>query len=197
MKLKEYELVKNMKYEEYCNYLKEKYGEITKPYYRPTFTKNASISRTKDGLLIHHIREDSGVMLSTKDVAMSQPYEWQLGENLVYCDYLEHLLLHIMLTEESEIDSPIGIGGVHNFIAIELNDVFSGFVTKQAWRYTCHQKIINDKDVFFSLMKRFKNNCKNKLFYNEKLLYRSYNQEFLLWDDDLNQKIYKQIKAIE
>ena len=38
-------------------------------------------------------------MLFEKEHAMKNPYEWQLAKNIVYCDYLEHLFLHILICE--------------------------------------------------------------------------------------------------
>ncbi len=54
---------------------------------------------------------------------------------LEYCDYLEHLFLHILIcenpSEEKNRNEDVGTGGVVNFIAPELNDLYSGWKTKQ------------------------------------------------------------------
>ena len=101
MKLQEYEKVKDYTYLEYCDYLQEKYGIGFCDYMTKNWNKNQKVTRTKDGLYVHHKYEDHAIMLSTKEYAMKNPYEWQLKENLVYCDFLEHLLLHILICEMS------------------------------------------------------------------------------------------------
>ena len=84
-------------------------------------------------------------------------FEWQLAENIVYCDYLEHLFLHILICEnpavEKNVFEAVGIGGVVNFLVPELNDVFSGWKTNQTWRETCHNAIKDDKEVYMALLR--------------------------------------------
>lgn len=57
MNINEYNKIKNLNYDEYCNYLKEKYGEAKVDYLTPRRKKNKKISRTKEGLFCHHINE--------------------------------------------------------------------------------------------------------------------------------------------
>lgn len=160
MDIKEYESVKDKTYLEYCDYLQDKYGISKYNYFSASFTKSKKVSRTKEGLVIHHKYEDHAIMLSTQEFAMANPYEWQLAENLVYCDYLEHLLLHILICEHpspnANAKENVGFGGVVNFLVPELNDVYSGWKTKLQWQKNCHDRIINDKDVYMALIKRFK-----------------------------------------
>lgn len=160
MNIEEYEQVKAMSYLEYCDYLQEKYGIPQCAYFYPSFSKNSKVSRTKDGLVAHHKYEDHAILLSKKEFAMKNPYEWQLAENLVYCDYLEHLFLHILICEYPSPDAnkneKVGIGGVVEFLVPELNDVYSGWKSKAQWKMNCFDRIINDKDVYLMLIKRFK-----------------------------------------
>lgn len=139
-------------------------------------------------------------MLSSKEFAIRNPFEWQLAKNIVYCDYLEHLLLHILICEKPAKDrnmfEAVGIGGVINFIVPELNDFYSGWITEQQWRKICHEKIKNDKDVYFVLLKRFKKNCKNYPFFDKDCLYTSYNEKFGLWSKKKNQKIFDDIRKL-
>lgn len=196
MNMTEYEKVKDYSYLEYCDYLQEKYGIGLCDYMRPSWTKNPKITRTKEGLLAHHKFEDHAIMLSKKEYAMKNPYEWQLKENIVYCDYLEHLFLHILICENPSSDKnksdKVGYGGVINFIVPELNDVYSGWVTKESWRQNCHNAIINDKNVYLELLKRFK-----KFYGNNQLIIKdllnSLNQEYGTWSNKKNEKLYKEI----
>lgn len=200
MNIQEYKKVKDYSYEEYCEYLKNKYGEAPCAYFNENWNKNAKISRTKDGLYCHHIREDRGIMLSTVEYAKNNPYEWQLPENLCYCDLLEHLFLHILICENPSAykneGEEVGIGGVIDFIVPELNDVYSGFKTKQSWRITRHEKIINDREAYFELLKRFRKGQMFTKFYSDDYLLTSFNEQYGLWSIQNNEDLYCEILNI-
>ena len=159
MNIKEYNLVKNYNYEEYCDYLKKKYGEAKYNYFSVNWTKNNKITRTKEGLFCHHIYENICSDLSNRVTASKHPYFYQEKENLCYCDYLEHMLLHILIYENNDYPMSIAIlggNGLDNFIIPELDNVyFNGYVTNQEWRRNCHNKIINDKNVYLLLKERY------------------------------------------
>lgn len=151
MNINEFEKVKDMNYFDYCDYLKEKYGEAKDYYMTKSFNKKPSITRTKEGLFCHHIIEYYVPKLSEKGVASHYPYEYQAPENLVYCDYLEHMLLHIMIDEQSEAVCT-GIGGLVVFMIPQLNDFYCGAIPKPNWLRNVRDKIINDKDVYLLLL---------------------------------------------
>lgn len=200
MKMNELVKVKEMSYLEYCDYLQEKYGIGLADYMTRSFNKNARCSRTSEGLIAHHKAEDKMIMLSTKAFAELCPYEWQLKENIVYCDYLEHLLLHVLICKYPSPDklpmADVGIGGVVNFIVPELNDVYSGWVTGQAWRQNCHKLIINDKDVYLAILKIFIDYIENDRNYNRSILHTSFNESFGGWSRKQNTKLYKEIDKL-
>jgi len=200
MNIGEYEKVTAMSYLEYCDYLQKKYGMSKYNYFYASFTKSRKVSRTKEGLVVHHKYEDHTIMLSTKEFAMQHPYEWQLSENLVYCDYLEHLLLHILIYEHPSPDAKevVGLGGATEFIVPELNDVYSGWKTKQQWRMNCHNKIINDKDVYLRLIKRLKRDFLIDIYkkYPQKYLLTSLNEQFGLWAKSKNKALFEEIIRI-
>ena len=200
MDMQEYLKVKDFTYLQYCDYLQSKYGIGRSDYMTKSWNKNHKITRTKEGLVVHHKFEDHAIMLSTKEYAIKNPFEWQLAHNMVYCDYLEHLFLHILICEypspERNEREAVGIGGVINYIAPELNDVYSGWQTNQEWRRICHDLVINDKDVYLILLKRFKTTCCDYPFYTPDCLFRSYNEGFGLWAKENNKKLYDEIKAL-
>lgn len=200
MKLAEYEKIKNLNYLEYCDYLQEKYGIGLSDYMTKSWNKNSKVTRTKEGLIAHHKFEDHAILLADKEYAMKNPYEWQLAKNIVYCDYLEHLLLHILIcenpAENHNADEVVGIGGVVNFIVPELNDFYSGWKTNQGWRLNCHNLIKDDKDVYLILIKRFKDLWKDSPFFKVEFLFTSFNEKFGLWSSQQNQKIYEEIRKI-
>lgn len=200
MNIKEYNKVKKMSYLEYCDYLQKKYGLSTEDYMFDSWTKNKKCTRTNEGLVVHHKYEDHAIMLSTPEYAMKNPFEWQKAKNLIYCDYLEHLFLHILICENPakghNEKEAVGIGGVINFIVPELNDYYSGWKTKQEWRNNCLSKVKDDIDVYLTLLKRFKENCSDYPFYSDTCLFSSFNAKYKLWDANKNIPLFKKIKSL-
>lgn len=199
MNIQEYEKVKKYTYLEYCDYLQRKYGIGLANYMSENWKKSNKVTRTKEGLYVHHKYEDHAIMLGDPEYAKNNPYEWQMKENLVYCDLLEHLFLHQLICEypaenKNEYEQ-VGIGGVVNFIVPELNDVYSGWRSKQAWQQKCHNAIIKDKEVYLQLLKRYKDFHDNNPFSTRRLL-RSENKQFGLWSDENNAELYKEIIAL-
>lgn len=200
MNMSEYQQVKGFTYLEYCDYLQAKYGIGRADYMTKSYNPNPKCKRTKDGLVAHHKKEDTMVMLATKEVAQLCPFEWQSKENIVYCDYLEHLLLHVLICKYPANNKPdfvcAGIGGVVNFITPELNDLYSGWTTNQAWRKNCHNRVLEDKDVYLAILKQFIDVEKSNPNFEINMLCRSYNQQYGLWDDEKNEDLYAKIKEL-
>ena len=200
MNLQEYNKVKDFTYRQYCEYLQNKYGKAVCAYMTPAFNKRQKVTRTNEGLYCHHIYEDHAIMLSNKNWAQKNPYEWQLPENLCYCDLLEHLLLHILICEYPSSDKnlleAVGIGGVLNFIVPELNDVYSGYESGLAWQRKCHSIIKENKDVYLELIKRVKKlECYSG--YVEEDIYRSMGAIYGTWSNRQNKKLYEELKKIK
>ena len=199
MNLKEYENVKHFTYLEYCDYLQQKYGIGLCDYMRPNWNKNPKVTRTKDGLYVHHKYEDHAIMLGNPEYAKKNPYEWQKKENLVYCNLLEHLLLHQLICEYPASDKnnneQVGIGGIVNFIVPELNDVYSGWVSKQPWQQNCHKVIIDNKDVYLLILKRYKDFHENNPFIVKWLL-KSCNEKYGSWSNENNTALYDEIISL-
>ena len=162
MNYQEYFKCSTMTYREYCKYLQDKYGIPQNSYYNEQYNKNRN-SRTSEGLVIHHICEDIKPNLSNKEVAKSSDFSYQLPENLCYCDYLEHLFLHILITEypNEETDDAVGIGGSANYLIPELNNLFSGYIPEQpSKKYVldCFNRVKDDFITYKYLISRFLSN---------------------------------------
>lgn len=196
----EYDKIINLNYEEYCTYLKSKYGPATENYMDKNFKRNPKCSRTNEGLFVHHIYEDRAIMLSNTNYASEQPYYYQKAENLVYCDYLEHMLLHILICEQQSFkldqNIAVGIGGITEFMIPKLNDYYSGWKSEFDWENNCLNKIKNEKETYFELIKRLNTNCSNYLEYETSMLFSSFNARFGTWEETKNNKIYKQIETM-
>lgn len=200
MNMAEFLSVKVFSYLEYCDYLQKKYGIGLADYMTKSFNKNRKCTRTKEGLLTHHKKEDTMPMLSKKEIAMMCPFEWQSKENIVYCDYLEHLWLHILIckypSNEKGISAGLGLGGVVDFIVPELNDLYSGWETNQEWRKICHEKVKSDKDVYMEMLKQFIEIEKDEAGFDNSRLFKSFNEKYGLWSNEQNCKLYKEISAL-
>lgn len=163
-----------------------------------SFNPNPKCKRTKDGLLAHHKKEDTMISLSNPKIAKSFPFEWQSKENIIYCDYLEHLLLHILICKypSDEKNNFVGFGGIVDHLVPELNDLYSGWETIESWRKNCHDKVKNDKDVYIEMLKQFIENEKDDANFDVSILCRSYNERYGKWTNEKNSKLYKEITAL-
>ena len=160
----EYDKQYKMKYVELCIYLQEKYGTPSGNYFlRETCkSKNKNITRTEDGLFVHHIREDCMPDLGKTEIAVQSPWEYQLNYNLVYCNYIEHLILHIKIVREFyevglQNGCMLGVGGVC-LIRDAIRDAYSRTEPyKHQWRENVKNAIKEDVDVFNILKEEAKN----------------------------------------
>lgn len=186
-----------MRYMELVEYLLKKYGPAKYDYFctESCKSKNHKASRTNEGLYCHHIDEDKAIMLSNDKFATKNPYEYQKADRLVYCNVLEHLILHIKIAEEprnkaaNEFEIQ-GIGGVINFLCPQINDYYNGFEFKQPHLIKIYSLIENNFEDYISILKYFldaiDNNPLYKLIITKKKL-------SIGWDGQVIKKIYDQL----
>ncbi|NEU03621.1 hypothetical protein [Clostridium senegalense] len=96
-------------------------------------------------------------MLSNDKFAAANPFEYQKANRLVYCNLLEHHLLHVKIAEKpsenfNENELP-GIGGAINFICKDLNDIYSGKELAEEWRKTAADKVKDDFDEYIRILR--------------------------------------------
>lgn len=151
----ELEQLEKMKYDELCTYLKNKYGEVQGDYFlnETCKTANPKIKRSSEGLFVHHIKETEYITISNPKMAIVAPYEYQKAENLVYCDYIEHMLLHICIVKEymtqkyaDETGMIVGIGGLFRFIFPEIIDYINGYEYKKEYMITALKVVDGNED---------------------------------------------------
>ncbi len=152
----------NMTYDELVKHLLEKYGPSQYDYFcnESCKSKNHKVSRTNEGLYCHHIDEDKAIMLSNDKFAPNNPFEYQKADRLVYCNVLEHLLLHIKIVEEprnrdANKNELQGIGGAINLIIPQINDYYNGFEFKQPHLIKIFSLIENNFDEYIGILKYF------------------------------------------
>lgn len=154
----EYEKLLKTSYAEVVKYLLKKYGAAKHNYYKNTncTTKNPLVKRSSEGLVCHHIDEDKAIMLSNDKFAAANPFDYQKANRLVYCNLLEHLLLHVKIAENSgsstdEDDFP-GIGGAVAYICKQLNDIYAGKVFSKEWSQKLAEKVKDNFDDYIAIL---------------------------------------------
>ncbi len=180
MNIEEYNKIKKLTYFEYCDYLQNKYGLPPRPYCSKKGVRYRENSATAYGLFIHHKMEFLKPALCDISDKNDDPnlYEWQKRKYLIYCDYLEHLLLHILAVECPTNNEHNGGGGIgliyeeiiccfaintkidytlidesHFWYYLSNNKSIPTALT--SWRQTCFNAIKGDFDVFVELLNRF------------------------------------------
>ena len=154
-----YESMLKMSYQDIVSALLKKYGAAKQSYFKDTDckVKNPKVSRTSEGLYCHHIDEDKAIMLSNDKFAAMNPYEYQKANRLVYCNLLEHLLLHVKIAENPSPDANEnelpGIGGAINFICKDLNDIYSGKEFADDWRKNVADKVKDSFDDYVAILR--------------------------------------------
>ena len=156
----QYEQMLSMSYDEIVQLLLKKYGAAKHDYFtdRECTIKNKLVSRTAEGLFCHHIDEDKAIMLSNDEYAARNPFEYQKKNRLVYCNLLEHLLLHVKIAEEpknpdaNENELP-GIGGAINFICKQLNDIYAGKEFTEEWRKKAASLVKDSFDDYIRILR--------------------------------------------
>lgn len=167
MEQKEIILEMKMDYRTLIKYLLEKYGSAKYDYFTDAtcITRSKYVTRTKDGLFCHHIDEDKGCNLADSAYAKEQPYKYQKAERLVYCNYLEHLLLHIQIGKDNywrdhknlfypkEFTYFI-VPGI-SFICHEINVLFEKNGSPIKWRNRCFYEIKNNFEDYIYILNSF------------------------------------------
>ncbi|MBD5316848.1 MAG: hypothetical protein HDS11_04175 [Bacteroides sp.] len=168
-KIQDYIDLIDLDYESAVKTLIKKYGAVTDDYFREksyyrffageikSITKG-KYSRTKDGLYCHHIAEDKYLNLTNKDFCKQQnvPYDVHKKENLVYCDLIEHLILHFLIAEKTN-----GEYGKPGAISYLLPTYTEWYVAKKhlptyGWIKTCYDSAYLPKNDALSLFNQIK-----------------------------------------
>ena len=169
-----------LSYGDLCKYLQQKYGQAAGDYFvtPECKTNNKKITRTSEGLFCHHIFEDRYYNLGNSSMAKTQPFEAQKKENLVYCNYIEHLILHLKINANarSVFEEAFEIKYFFNsigfvWIASEINFLYKNGGSSQKWRNNCFRVIKDDFEDYVSILraalcfidKRFVGNKKRTL----------------------------------
>lgn len=157
----------DMTYAELVNYLFQKYGAVQHDYFtnEKCTSKSKKISRTSEGLFCHHIDEDKCASLSDKVSAIKYPFDYQRAKRLVYCNYLEHLILHMRIgietywIQHTELSEPSQIPYLINsgfgVLAQEINTLYDEMGSTVGWKQRCFEEIKDNYEDYISILKHF------------------------------------------
>lgn len=163
-KIEEYKNLLSLSYEDVVESLLQKYGPVTDDYFREKSYKrffNGEIksittgkySRTSEGLYCHHILENKYRNLTDKDFCRNEnaPYKAHKKENLVYCDLIEHFILHILITKET--NGKFGWAGVEVYVLPNLVQwyVVGINIPNTGWQHHCYEKAKISKNEITTL----------------------------------------------
>ena len=151
-----------MTYLDLCKYLQQKYGMADTDYFATPECNSISrrISRTNEGLFCHHILENRYDNLCEPSFAKKQPYEAQKKENLVYCNYIEHLILHLKINANSRsvFNNAFEISSFFNSLGFEwisgdINTLYKNQGSTQKWRNNCYAVIKDDFTDYVNIIR--------------------------------------------
>lgn len=195
-----YESMLKTNYQDIVFALLKKYGSAKHNYFKDTACKikNSLVTRTNEGLFCHHIDEDKAIMLCNDKFAVNNPFEYQKADRLVYCNLLEHLLLHVKIAENpspnaNENELP-GIGGAINFICKDLNDIYSGKEFSDEWRKNVADKVKDNFDDYIIILRYLWNIVEKNPVYKAIIT-----KEMLCvgWDGKVAKEVMKALNANE
>ena len=180
----------SMSYSDLVGYLLEKYGKVGGDYFlnESCRSKNAKIRRTAEGLIVHHIDEDKAIMLSDTRWAIANPFEYQKADRLVYCNIMEHLILHIKIVEEPKPKGANalqdqGIGGAINFICPQLNSFYNGYEFKREFERKEMELIADNFEDYIKVLRYLwiviENNPKYSFFITKDRLTQGIDKEIV------------------
>lgn len=197
MKSAEIQKQLQMTYKELVKYLLGKYGPSKYDYFQTESckTKNRKVSRTSEGLYCHHIDEDKAIMLSNDKYAQSNPFEYQKADRLVYCNALEHLILHIKIVEEPRDENANemelqGIGGAVNWLCPQINDYYNGYEYEQAYMQKVFSLIKDNFDDYIDILDYFLGAIQGNPWYELRITKESLSRGY---DGKIVQKIYERL----
>ena len=160
----EFEKQLTMSYEEQLTYLKQKYGPAKENYFLTVNCdqKSIRIGRGNEGLFCHHDYEydpENPLVsdLSKPEIARQFTYKYQEAQNLTYCNWLEHLILHckINVLRQKQLNRFIS-DGVLNYFIPELNDFYRYRIKNPpAWKQTAFSLIEDNYDDYCKIIENW------------------------------------------
>ncbi|MGO2962756.1 MAG: hypothetical protein ACTIDE_09125 [Carnobacterium maltaromaticum] len=211
LKLKQYKKLLSKSYDEAVDFLLQKYGPAQDDYYREksylrfmnqeikNITKG-KFTRTSEGLYCHHIDENKILNISEKQFVLKNkiPFDYQKRNRLVYCDLIEHSILHVLIAKETSLE--FGYPGLTAFLEpIIIEWYLDQKKPNIKWMEVCYTTSFLESQEAFSILnemhdvlgvKFYKNICE---YYEEK---KSKEYERKKWINDYEQNVLDKKKHL-
>lgn len=152
-KIEGYFALLSKSYDEAVEFLLKKNGSAEDDYFREQsyerFLKGeikkitkGKFSRSVEGLERHHIDENKFLNMTNGSFIKSQkiPFKYHKKERLVFCDVIEHTILHALIAKETSLE--FGYPGYKIFLSRKIRDWYIDKVIpqKSKWHITCYHK---------------------------------------------------------
>ena len=186
-----YDAILNLSYDELIKALNKRYDTVKGDYFENEDCLNVNLNIQKDDLFIHHIDEDKGILLEKTNDALNYSYDYQKANRLVYCDYLEHLLLHVKIIENNQDKSKLQ--DIFNSTLSIIKDI-NTYYGEQGSIDSSNKAILKIKTEYKSYIAIL--NKINQLIQSNELFQEYVTKKALAlnWDNDVIDKIYNDIK---
>ncbi|WP_246095134.1 hypothetical protein [Salinicoccus cyprini] len=157
---KEYENLLTKTYDEAVEFLLQKYGAAQYDYFSEKSYQrfeNGEIKnitrgkykRTNEGLYCHHIDEIKELKISDPLFIKKNkiPFQYQKKDRLVYCDLIEHTILHILITKETSHE--FGAPGYEAYLKPMIEEWYvDKFIPKPEWMKACRNRsFLSDEEA--------------------------------------------------
>lgn len=123
-------------------------------------------SRTDEGLYCHHIDEKKDLNISNQSfVKMNKvPFDYQRKDRLVYCDLIEHTILHVLITKETSLK--FGYLGYSVYLKPIIVDWYlDKKIPKPKWMKNCYYKSFLTPQQAINILKEMEEALGNS-YYN-------------------------------
>lgn len=153
-------------YDEAIEYLLAKYGQAEDDYYREKsyerFFKGeiknitrGKYSRSSEGLECHHIDENKFLNMTNSEFIKSQkiPFKYHKKEKLVFCDVIEHAILHTLIAKETSLE--FGVPGYTVFLRPKIVDwyITKDIPQKSKHHIACYHKAYIETEEASKILK--------------------------------------------
>lgn len=163
----EYLVLLSKTYNEAVEFLLKKYGAAEEDYYREksyerflrdeikSITKG-KFSRSMEGLECHHIFENKFLNMTNNSFIKNQniPFKYHQKEKLVFCDVVEHAILHTLIAKETSLE--FGSPGYIVFLRPKIEDWYIENIIpqKSKWHIACYDKAYITPEDAHDLLER-------------------------------------------
>lgn len=166
-KKEEYLVLLSKTYNEAVEFLLKKYGPAGDDYFREhsyeRFLKGkiknitkGKFSRSVEGLECHHIDENKFLNMTNESFIRSQniSFKYHKKERLVFCDVVEHTILHTLIAKETSLE--FGYPGYIVFLRRKIGDWYVNNIIpqKSKWHITCYHRAYITPEEAYELLER-------------------------------------------